>query len=157
MICDDARARTKTALALAEAMLWLWRSREKGARLTGAGQQELFSAERLTAGGVDQDLRELARRGEAGEVDDFVVPRASAQPLGVVARGPFDEHLDGAPDESLRAAARVALDALEQTFHARDLDGVRHDPVGDLGGLGAAARGEDEREGGVVADLLDDL
>ena len=38
-----------------------------------------------------------------------------------------------------------------------DLDLVRDDAVGDLRGLGAAARREDERERAVVADLLDDL
>ena len=65
--------------------------------------------------------RELARRREAGEVDDLVVAGAAAQTLGVGARGAFDEHLDGAPDEALGALARVALDGLEQALHALTL------------------------------------
>ena len=52
-------------------------------------------------------LRELTRRGQAGEVDDFVVARASAQALGVGARGAFHEHVQLAPDEALRALARA--------------------------------------------------
>ena len=70
--------------------------------------------------------------GETGEVDDFVVPGAAAQTLGIGARGPFDEHLDGAADEALRALARVALDDLEQALHALHLDRVRHEALGQL-------------------------
>ena len=50
------------------------------------------------------------------------------------------------PDEALRTLVRVALDELDEALHALDLDGVRDDPLGDRGGLGAAPRREDERE-----------
>ena len=69
----------------------------------------------------------------------------------------LDEHLlRGARRTALRALQRAALDDLDQPLHALALDRVR-DLVGQLRRLGPAPRREDEREGRVVADLLDDL
>ena len=55
---------------------------------------------------------------------------AAAQALLVGARRAFDEHLDGAADEALRALAGPALDYLEQPLHALHLDRVRHEALG---------------------------
>ena len=58
-----------------------------GARATAlrarAGDEQLLAGERLTGRRADRDVRELARLGQAGEVDDLVVARASAQAVGV--------------------------------------------------------------------------
>ena len=59
-----------------------------------------------------------------------------------------------------RTAGRArgpALDELDEALHARNLDRVRHETLRDGGRLGAAAGREEEREGPVVADCLDDL
>ena len=50
----------------------------------------------------------------------------------------------------------MALDGLDEPLHALYLDGVGHEALGDRGGLGAAAGREEEGEGAVVADLLDE-
>jgi hypothetical protein len=51
----------------------------------------------------------------------------------------------------------AALNDLDETLHALDLDLVRHEAIGERGRLGPAARREDEGERAVVADLLADL
>src|SRR5947209_5747807 len=119
-------------------------------------EQALLAAQRLAGGGLDAHLRQLARGGQAAEIDDLVVPRAPAQLLGVRARGSLHEHLERAPHEALGALARTALHDLHQALHALDLERMRYALV-HARRLRAPARGEDEREGSVVADLLDDL
>ena len=61
-----------------------------------------------------------------------------------------------APHEALGALARAALDDLDEALHALDLLLVG-DAVLQRRRLGAAAGGEDEGEGAVVADLLGHL
>src|SRR5438270_194068 len=63
----------------------------------------------------------------------------TAQSRRVGARRPFDQHLDRAPDEALRALARVALDELDEPLHPLDLHRVRNHPVDHGRGLGSAA------------------
>ena len=77
---------------------------------------------------------------------------------GSVRERPFDEHLERAPDEALRALARAALDELDEPLHAlRPSPDAARRLLESAGRLGAAPRREDERERAVVADLLDDL
>jgi hypothetical protein len=85
------------------------------------------------------------------------VARSAAHALGVGARGALDEHLERAPDEPLRALARLALDQLDELLHALHLQRVGHHALGDARRLGAAPRREHEREGAVIAHLLDHL
>src|SRR3977135_2717196 len=73
-------------------------------------EQALLAGEGLARGGVDLDHRQLPGAGQAAEVDDLVVASAPPQPLGVGARGAFDEDLDGPPDEPPRAPPGPALD-----------------------------------------------
>ena len=77
---------------------------------------------------------------QAGEVHGLVVARAPAQALVVGARGAFHEDLHRTSHEPLGAFARAPLDRLQQALHPFHLHRVRHDSLGDLGGLGAAAR-----------------
>ena len=70
--------------------------------------------------------------------------------------GPLDQHLHRAADEALGALLRPALHELDQALHPLALDRVRQLVV-HLGRLGAPPRREDEGEGAVVADLVDDL
>src|ERR1019366_7495513 len=118
--------------------------------------QALLPGERLTRCAVDLDECELPRAGQTGEVDDLVVARATAQSIRVRAARTLDQHLDRASHEALRALARATLDQLDQALHARHLFGVRGEPPGQARRLGAATGREDEGEGSVVADLLDD-
>ena len=56
--------------------------------------------------------------------------------------GPFDEHVERAPDEALRALARAALDDLDEPLHALDLHLVRDEPVGRCSAASVPRRGE---------------
>ncbi len=78
-------------------------------------------------------------------------------PRRVGSAHPFDEHFHRATDEALRALMRTPLDDLDEALEALDLDLVRNEPLAQARGLRAAPRREDEGEGAVVADLLDDL
>ncbi len=49
----------------------------------GSGQQALLAHQRLAGGLHDLDLGQLARRGQAGEVDDLVVAGPATLALGV--------------------------------------------------------------------------
>src|SRR5215212_4232613 len=118
-------------------------------------QADLLTEERLARRLGDRDVDVLARPGKAGEVDHLVVARAAAQAARVGARGALDEDLDRPADEALRTLAGAPLDHLDEPLHPLDLLRVR-DGVVESGRRGAAARGEDEREGAVVADLLGD-
>ena len=99
---------------------------------------------------------QLARGGRPVEVDRLVVPRPAAQPRGSVRLGPSTSTSIVAADEALRPLSRAALDQLDQALHPLALDRVRQLVV-HRRRLGFAARREDEGEGAVVADLLDDL
>src|ERR1700710_477564 len=116
-----------------------------------AAEQPLGPGEGLRGCGGDLDLDQLAGPGGALEVDRLVVPAAPAQACLVGAAGPFDHHLDLAPDESLGPLGRPALDQLDQPLHPLDLDRVRN-LLTEPGRLGFAAWREDEGEGAVVAD-----
>ncbi len=82
------------------------------------------------------------------------MPGASAKAVGIGARRALDQDVDLPPDEALRALRGNALDGLDQSLHPLALHGMRK-LVAELRRLGAAARREDERERGVVANLLD--
>jgi hypothetical protein len=57
----------------------------------------------------------------------------------------------------VRPTKRCALDDLHEPFETLHLDRVRHDCLGQLRGLGAAAWREDERERAVITHLLGNL
>ena len=76
------------------------------------------------------------------EVDDLVVARPAAQPLGIGARGAFDEHLQRAPHEPLGALVRVALDRLHEPSHPLHLHGVGHDSLASCSPASVPRRGE---------------
>src|SRR5947209_10930037 len=130
---------------------WIRTSGSPGIRGNPMGARE-----RLASGAVDLDLDELAGRGETVEVDHLVVARAPPKPRGVGPRGPFHEHLERAPQESLGTLVGAPLDHLDEPLHPLDLDLMGH-LVGQGRRLGAAPRGVDERERAVVADLVGDL
>src|SRR5204862_451123 len=75
-------------------------------------EQRCFAGERLARGGVDLHRDDLARLGQALEVDDLVVRRAATEPRGVVARLALNEDIKRAADEALCALARPALNDL---------------------------------------------
>ena len=70
-------------------------------------REALLAGQRLAGRASISTSASSPGRGEAGEVDDLVVARASAQALRVGPARALDEHLDGAPDEALRALARA--------------------------------------------------
>src|SRR5947209_4803235 len=121
------------------------------------GQEALLAGQRLAGGRGDLHRNQLAGSRQAGEVDHLVVARAAPQARGVGARGPLDQDLQRAPHEPLRALGGAALNQLHQALHARHLDAVGYDALAELRRLGPSARGEDEGEGAVVADLVDHL
>src|SRR3989442_13082188 len=84
-------------------------------------EQALLAAQRLAGGGLDAHLRQLARGGQAAEIDDLVVPRAPAQLLGVHARGALHEHLERATPQALGALALPTLHNLHEALHPIDL------------------------------------
>ena len=84
----------------------------------------------------------LPGRREAAEVDDLVVARAARAALGVGAGGPFDEHLERAPDEALGALAGASLDDLDQPLHPRDLHRVGHRRRRSISAASVPRRGE---------------
>ena len=118
-----------------------------------AGQQALLARERLTGGREDLDVGQLAGRRKAREVDRLVMARASAQALGVGARGPSTRTSTVRPTKRCARSRALSLNELHQPLHPLHLDLVRHHAVGERRRLGAAPRREDEREGAVVADL----
>src|SRR5919204_3124032 len=122
-----------------------------------AREQRLLAGKRRARRRVDQDGHDLAGGGETGEVDRLAVARPPAQPRRIRARRPLDEDVERAPDEALRALVRTTLDDLDEALHALHLDLVGHDALGERRRLRPTTRGEDEREGAVVADLLADL
>src|SRR6185437_938146 len=126
-------------------------------RSARSGHETLLAGEGLARGRRDLDLRQLARSGKTGEVDDLVVSRAAALALGVGARLAFDQHLHRAAHKALSALQGTPLHHLHQPFHALYLDRVGHHALGQLGRLRAPTGREDEREGAVVADLLGHL
>src|ERR1039458_5007742 len=121
-----------------------------------AGEQRSLAGERLTRGGADPHVHQLAGSAQTAEVDDLVVARASAPAAGVGARRALNEHLKSAADEALRAFLRPALDHLHQTLEPCHLDLVR-ELIRQLRGLGSAPGRVDERERAVVADRLGNL
>src|SRR5437763_1390357 len=125
-----------------------------GSNSAGLREQRCLAGERLTGRRVDLDRDDLARLGEPLEVHDLVVRRAPAKPRWVIARLALDEHIERAPDESLRALARPPLHDLDEPLHALDLNFVRDEAIAEAGGLGVAPRRVDERERAVEADLL---
>src|SRR3954469_17182894 len=123
----------------------------------GAGEQGLLAGQRLARRGRDRHRDDLARRGQAVEVDDLVVGRAAADAAGVVAVGALHEHVERAADEPLRTLPRPPLDDPDEPLHALDAHLVREEVLREPGRLGASAGRVDEGEGAVEADLLGDL
>ena len=90
-----------------------------------------------------------------GEIDGRVAARAAAQHRGVRPARAFDEHLLDAPDSLAVPLVRDALDDVDEP-----LDALLLDISGTWAGqcrFRPLPRRVDEREGAVVADLLDDL
>ena len=123
----------------------------------GAGEQRLLAGQRLAGGRGDLDLDQLARRAEAGEVDDLVVARAArAAGSGRARAGPRRAPRACARRTAGRARGRGAGRPRPAAPSARPSTSCG-DLVGQRRRLGPAARREDERERAVVADLLGDL
>src|SRR5579875_300301 len=106
---------------------------------------------------MDAHARQLARACQAAEVHDLVVTRASAQARGIRSRRPFDEDLELTTDKALRALLGAALHERDQPLHALHLDLVRNEAVVHLRRLRAPSWREDESEGAVKADRVDDF
>src|SRR5664279_3386302 len=88
----------------------------------GEREQRGLAAQRLAGGAVDLYGDGLAGRGESGEVHHLVVARAATQAARVGARRAFDEHVECAPDETLGAFARAALDDLDEALETLHLE-----------------------------------
>src|SRR5919204_27746 len=125
-------------------------------RCLGRGRGDLSAAQGRRGGCLDLDRHELPRARPTGEVHGRVAPRAPTQEIVAGPARAFDEHF---LDEADPGAIPTLGDALHDFDHT--LDPIALDLLGPLlrhrRRLRPASRREDEREGAVVADLLDDL
>ena len=133
-----------------------------GARATAlrarAGEERLLAGERLTGRRADRRPASSspgwARPAKLTTLLWRVRPRRRS---GSVREGPSTSTSSVRPRKRSARSRGAPLDDLDKPFHALDLHRVGHEPLGELGRLRAPPRREDEREGAVVADLLDDL
>ena len=95
----------------------------------GTGHLHLAAAERGRGRGLDAHRRQGPRSGVAGEVDRDVLAQPSAQPGGVGARRPLDQHLALAAHEPGRARGRRAPGPRPPAAHPLAFD-VGGDVVG---------------------------
>src|SRR5262249_28385453 len=122
-------------------------------RLRSNGR-ELDASEGRRRGVFDPDLSESPRCGRAREDDRRVPPRAAAQERRIGPARALDEHLLDPADPGSVPPPRDPLDDLDQPLDPFALDVLGH-LVRQRRSLRALARRVDEREGAVVADLLD--
>ena len=113
------------------------------------------AAQRRRRRSLDRHVDEVACLRRAGEHHGRVPARAAAQERLVGPALPLDEHLLDPPDALGVALGRDALHDLDEPLEPLVLDRLGH-LVGHRRRVGAAAGRVDEREGAVVAHLLDD-
>ena len=122
----------------------------------GAAGEHLAPAERGRGRRVDFHAGELTGAEAPSKLTALlwlILPRIR---VFVGPAGALDEDLHGSTDETLRALPGTALDQLDERLHPLAFGRVR-DLVRQLCRFGAAAGREDEREGAVVTDLVDQI
>src|SRR6187401_2077450 len=123
---------------------------------SGRNCGELGATERRGGGAGNPDIHQVARFGRPGEVDGRVSPRSSAQERRIGSAHALDQHLLDETDAVHVPLARDPLDDFYQTLDAVVLDLVGY-LVWHARDFRAGTRRVDEREGAVVAHLLDHL
>ena len=126
----------------------VWRAQMCQRACQAATSAVSVPAKRRRRRALDADVDELPRRRVAAEVDRGVPTRPAPQERWIRAARALDENLLDAADALCVSRSRRRAGRPRRAARSAPLQLVRH-LVGHRGGLGAAARAEDEREGAV--------